>query len=235
MNVDPDTATSMQFAEVAVRNGFVRKVFGIVAIQLMVTVGFACVCLFVPEVKLYVRSNRWPFWTAWGLAIGLILVLACVEKARRVYPMNMLLLGAFTVAQAFLVGMITAYYNIEAVLLAFLVTAVAVFCITIFAINTKIDVTRWGTLLLVALVAFVVLLLVGMFWVNRILYLVIAGFACLLFSAYLLYDIQLVMGGRYYSISPDEYVFAALNIYLDIINLFLWILTIIGLAGGNNN
>jgi FtsH-binding integral membrane protein len=42
----------------------------------------------------------------------------------------------------------------------------------------------------VALVAFVVLLLVGMFWVNRILYLVIAGFACLLFSAYLLYDIQ---------------------------------------------
>jgi hypothetical protein len=27
------------------------------------------------------------------------------------------------------------------------------------------------------------------------------------------------MGGRYYSISPDEYVFAALNIYLDIINL----------------
>lgn len=29
-----------------------------------------------------------------------------------------------------------------------------------------------------------------------------------------LYDIQLVMGGRYYSISPDEYIFAALNIYL---------------------
>jgi FtsH-binding integral membrane protein len=78
----------------------------------------------------------------------------------------------------------------QAVLLAFLVTAVAVACITIFAINTKIDVTKWGTLLLVALVAFVVLLLVGMFWVNRILYLVIAGFACLLFSAYLLYDIQ---------------------------------------------
>jgi hypothetical protein len=60
-----------------------------------------------------VRTNRWPFWTAWGLAIGLMLVLACVEKARRVYPMNMLLLGAFTVAQAFLVGMISAYYNIE--------------------------------------------------------------------------------------------------------------------------
>ena len=90
-------------------------------------------------------------------------------------------------------------------------------------------------MLLVASIAFIVLLFIGIFVRTRILYLVIAGIACLLFSAYLLYDIQLVMGGRYYSISPDEYVFAALNIYLDIINLFLWILTIIGLAGGNNN
>lgn len=118
---------------------------------------------------------------------------------------------------------------------AFVCAAAAVIAITIFAINTKIDVTRWGTMLLVAFIAFIVLLIIGMIWRTRILYLIIAGIACLLFSAYLLYDIQLVMGGRYYSISPDEYVFAALNIYLDIINLFLWILTLIGLAGGNNN
>eukprot|EP00879_Flechtneria_rotunda_P022452 GHRR01023703.1.p1 GENE.GHRR01023703.1~~GHRR01023703.1.p1 ORF type:complete len:296 (+),score=47.40 GHRR01023703.1:71-889(+) len=190
VNVDPDTATSMQFADTVVRNGFVRKVFGIVAVQLAITVAFACVCLFRPEVKGYVRTHSWPFWTAWGLAIGLLLVLACVEKARRVFPMNMILLGAFTVVQAFLVGMISAYYNIEAVMLAFLVTTVAVVCLSLFAINTKIDATRWGTLLLVAFVAFVVLLLVGLFWINRILYLVIAGIACLLFSAYLIYDIQ---------------------------------------------
>lgn len=52
-------------------------------------------------------------------------------------------------------------------------------------INTKIDVTKWGTLLLVALVAFIVLLIIGMFWVNKVLWLVLAGIACLLFSAYL--------------------------------------------------
>jgi FtsH-binding integral membrane protein len=34
-----------------------------------------------------------------------------------------------------------------------------------------------------------------MFWVNRIMYLVITGFACLLFSAYLLYDIQVGLKG----------------------------------------
>ena len=38
-----------------------------------------------------------------------------------------------------------------------------------------------------------------------------------------------MMGGSHkYSISPEEYIFAALNLYLDIINLFLYILMIVG-------
>lgn len=133
----------------------------------------------------YVRVNQWVFWTAWALAIAMILVLSCVEKARRVFPTNMILLGAFTCVQAFLVGTLTAFYNIEAVAIAFAVTAAAVVGITIFAINTKIDVTKWGTMLLVALIAFIVLLIIGMFWRTKLLYLIISGIACLLFSAYL--------------------------------------------------
>lgn len=135
--------------------------------------------------QLYVRRNQWVFWTAWALAIVMLLVLSCVEKARRSFPTNVILLAAFTAVQAFLVGTLTAFYNIEAVAIAFAVTSASVFAITIFAINTKIDVTRWGTMLLVALVALVVLMIMGLFWTNRILYLVISGIACLLFSAYL--------------------------------------------------
>lgn len=39
----------------------------------------------------------------------------------------------------------------------------------------------------------------------------------------------MMMGGKHkYSISPEEYIFAALNLYLDIINIFIYILSIIG-------
>ena len=49
------------------------------------------------------------------------------------------------------------------------------------------------------------------------------------FSLYLVYDTQLMMGGKHkYSLSPEEYIFAALNIYLDVINLFMYILMIVG-------
>ena len=51
---------------------------------------------------------------------------------------------------------------------------------------------------------------------------------------YLVYDTQIMMGGgKMYSISPEEYIFAALNLYLDIINLFLYILQIISAARGD--
>ena len=40
----------------------------------------------------------------------------------------------------------------------------------------------------------------------------------------------MVLGHKQYSISPDEYVFAAVQIYLDIVMLFLQLLSIIGIA-----
>ena len=44
-------------------------------------------------------------------------------------------------------------------------------------------------------------------------------------------DIQLMLGGKHnYALDPEEYVVATLNIYLDIINLFLMILSCIGIA-----
>ena len=56
----------------------------------------------------------------------------------------------------------------------------------------------------------------------------------LVFSLYIVYDTQLMMGGKHkYALSPEEYVFAALNLYLDIINLFLYILMIVGAARGD--
>jgi len=46
---------------------------------------------------------------------------------------------------------------------------------------------------------------------------------------YLVFDTQLMLGGKHkYSLSPEEHIFAALNLYLDIVNMFLYILSIVG-------
>lgn len=48
-------------------------------------------------------------------------------------------------------------------------------------------------------------------------YTVYAGLAALLFMVYLAIDIQMIMGGRKYEISPEDHIFAAIQVFLDII------------------
>lgn len=53
---------------------------------------------------------------------------------------------------------------------------------------------------------------------------------------YLVFDTQLLVGGSHrFSITPEEYIFAALTLYMDIVLLFLYILEIVGRATGSRN
>lgn len=109
------------------------------------------------------------------------------------------------------------------------ITAAVCLALTIFAMQTKIDFTMMGGILLACMVVFMIFGIVAIFFKGKIITLVYASIGALLFSVYLVYDTQLMMGGDHkYSISPEEYIFAALNLYLDIVNIFIYILTIIG-------
>jgi len=122
-------------------------------------------------------------------------------------------------------------FRADAVLLAVGITAVICLALTAFSFQTKWDFTAMGSGLFVCLVVLVIFGFLAMFLRNTfpILNLIYACLGALLFSVYLVYDTQLMIGGKHkYSISPEEYIFAALNIYMDIINIFIYILTIIG-------
>lgn len=146
--------------------------------------------------------------------------------------MNFIFLGIFTVAESFLLGVTSSVYAVDAVMMAVGITAAVCLALTLFAFQTKWDFTVMGGFLLCATVVLLVFGLVAIFIPsNKIVTLVYASIGALVFSLYLVYDTQLMMGGKHkYSISPEEYIFAALNLYLDIINIFLYILTIIGAA-----
>ena len=89
--------------------------------------------------------------------------------------------------------------------------------------------------LIAVLVCFVLFGLIAAFFpASRTVNLVYAGIGTIIFSLYIVYDTQLMVGGSHkYSLSPEEYVFASLNLYLDIVNLFMYILSIIGNSRSN--
>ncbi len=91
-----------------------------------------------------------------------------------------------------------------------------------------------GMYLYVCLIVFILSgFIAGVFFATvdnfQTIQLVYATGGVLLFSCYLVYDTQLIIGGKHakFQFSVDDYVFAALNLYLDIINLFIYILQLL--------
>eukprot|EP00795_Rhopilema_esculentum_P014245 gene14245-5271_t len=166
-----------------------------------------------------------------GVTLVIMIVIACFEKPRRKFPLNLGLLGLFTLAEGYLLGVISAFYKRDEVLLAMGIVAVVSLAITIFAFQTKYDFTMMGGCLFVALIILICFGFLTIFFYSRIMSLIYACLGALIFAMYLVFDTQIMMGGgKAYSISPEEYIFAALNLYIDIVTLFIYILSIIGLA-----
>ena len=63
------------------------------------------------------------------------------------------------------------------------------------------------------------------FAASTVAYGLIGATICTIFLAI---DTQMILGGKKYEYSEEDYVFAALNLYLDIINIFLYLLQILG-------
>merc|ERR1712112_575494 len=89
---------AMEFSDKAVRRGFIRKVYSIISVQLLLTVG--TMALF--KMNYTIRDSMNPinggplFWPVFivciVLVLGIIIAMACVKTLRRSFPINFILL-----------------------------------------------------------------------------------------------------------------------------------------------
>ncbi|XP_068235098.1 protein lifeguard 1-like [Palaemon carinicauda] len=232
MMSDPENAYDVMaaaFSEQAIRKGFIRKVYGILFIQLLITFGIVAIFTFVKEVKDYAIRTPALFWAAFGITFAMIIILSCCGEIRRKSPHNYIALFLFTLSEAYLLGTASATFDTISVSVAIVVTLVVVLALTIFAFQTKYDFTLKGGLLMALLFSFIMFGMFAAIFQSHILDMLYASLGALIFSAYIVFDTQLIVGGKHrVAISPEEYVFAALNLYLDVVNLFLYILTLVG-------
>lgn len=71
--------------------------------------------------------------------IGTFLTLIGVTYRRHVYPSNLILLGAFTVCESFLIGMATSYMESRILLQALVLTSGVFIGLTLFTFQTKVS------------------------------------------------------------------------------------------------
>ena len=185
-----------KFSDVRIRHGFIRKTYSIVSLQMLITTAITATVIFVDDVKHFFYANVWVLYVLMAATFVIMLVLACCESVARSYPINMILLAVFTVCESFIVGAISSVYDTTTVLIAVGITAVVVLGITIFAFQTKIDFTGMGIYLFVASLVLLVFGIFAIFIRTNIMQIVYAALGALLFSFYLVFDTQMMLGGN---------------------------------------
>ncbi|KAK8614675.1 hypothetical protein V6N13_068472 [Hibiscus sabdariffa] len=209
----------------AVRWAFIRKVYSILAIQLLATAAVSATVVFVHQISHFFVSTRAGFALYIVIVILPFITLCPLYLLHRRHPWNYLLLGVFTVSIAFSVGLSCAFTKGKVILEAAVLTAVVVISLTLYtfwAAKRGHDFNFLGPFLFAALIVLIVFALIQVFFpLGRLSMMIYGGLAAIIFSGYIVYDTDNLIK-RY---SYDQYIWAAVSLYIDVINLFLALLT----------
>jgi FtsH-binding integral membrane protein len=205
------------------RATLVRRTYGLVLVSIVVTA--LGVAFGFTQPALMEAVARHPFITMLAMFAPLVMAM----QARRSFPRNLILTLIFT----FIEGIWLAPFLLFAeraspgiVGQAGLLTLSTFGVLTLYAVMSKRDFSAWGSFFIVGLWVLIATSLLNLFVGSALGSLWIAGGTVLVFSGLLVFDTwRIVRSGAY---GPDDYVPAAVNIYLDLLNLFIAIITLLG-------
>merc|ERR1719247_3379314 len=203
-----------------IRQGFVRKVYTTLAVQLGVTAILAAPIAQASDA--WLDGHRYLMMLSMlGLLVFCGASLCGGLQMFRTHPRNLLVLTGFTLCESVLLGFTCAMYEVRSLVLCFGMTAVMIAVLTIFASTTKIDITHHGHYLRAGLSGLLAMGILSMICGLPLLYSLYTYLGAVVFAAYLVYDTQLILGGKHQHcrFGVDDYAFAALSVYLDMIRL----------------
>jgi modulator of FtsH protease len=171
-----------------------------------------------------------------GLVVSLITLVALLVLKERT-PLNLVLLYAFATAEGLLLGGILEEYVQAglggAIVAAAGTTAVVTIAASAYGVTTRRDLTNLRGILTIGLFALLGALIVGFFVHLAAFQLAVAVIGALLFTGFITLDTQRV--ARTPAASQGDAILLAVGIYLDIVNLFLFLLQIFGLTQTNRD
>ncbi|EDW32550.1 GL11699 [Drosophila persimilis] len=219
---------NIHFDDQTIRKGFIRKVYSILLVQLLFTCGTIALFLYHEPTKMFVQKNPVVLIVAAVLNIIVLIMIVCIEGVRRAHPTNLVCLGIFTVTMSLMLGCVSSVMNANLVLIAVGVTAFLVIGLSVYAIQTKVDYTAMGGVLVTFVMCIIIFGLSNMLMPSLTENIVMSSLMAIIACFFLIYDTQQIVGGNHeYQFSPEEYVFAALTLYVDVVRILVYILRIL--------
>ena len=205
------------------RATLVRRTYGLVFVSVIVTALGVAFARTQPALMQAVIEH--PIITMLAMFAPLWMAM----RARHSYPRNLILVLLFTFIEGLFIAPFLTLAERQSpgiVGQAGILTLSTFGVLSLYALISKRDFSAWGSFFFVGLWVLIATSLLNMFFPTALGTLWIAAGTVLVFSGLLVFDTwRIVRSGAY---GPDDYVPAAVNIYLDLLNLFLAIVSLLG-------
>ena len=164
-----------------------------------------------------------------GIAFYLIFRISNMspEKAKTLFFVYAAMLG-LSLSSIFLI------YSAASIAQTFFVTSLMFLSMVIYGYVTKRDLTSFGSFLLMGLIGLIIASVVNVFMKSSVASLVISAIGVIVFTGLTAYDTQVIK--NYYTeldsdgVSEKKAIIGAFRLYLDFVNLFLYLLRFMGRA-----
>lgn len=216
---------------VAQTNAVMKRVYVRMFIGLLVSAFCALGVASSPAALTFFFGNR---LVSWGMLIAMF-VMAWVIPSRMERMSSGAVLGLFVLYSALMgcwLAPIFLVYRLGTIVYTLFITAGTFGAMSVYGYFTKTDLSKMGTYLMMALFGLIIACVVNIFWANSTLEWIISIAGVLIFTGLTAWDTQQVRRMAAANLEPalaDKLAtMGAMNLYLDFINLFLFLLRILG-------
>ena len=226
-----------QFEDKKLRKKFVRKTLFTFSLSLFTTLGFCIGFKNIPTIDTFVKSEVGEalYILSVSTTILTMFVCLCCENLLRKTPSKYIIYSLFVLGVSYSLGITSLYIKSDILYISIIVTTGTTTSLILYSFIATTDFTEYYTYVVAIFMSLIFIGIVNIFFNNTIIQVIISGGGALVFACFIVFDMQMILGQKHikYKYSIDDFILAAMSLYLDVINMFLYIIQFLTLTSSD--
>lgn len=226
-----------QFEDKRLRKKFVRKTLFTFSLSLFTTLGFCIGFKNLPNANNFIKSELGEalYILSVSTTFFTMFVCLCCEDLLRKSPSKYIIYSLFVLAVSYSLGITSLYIRGDILYISIIVTTGTTTSLILYSFIATTDFTEYYTYVVAIFMCLIFIGIVNIFFNNTIIQIIISGGGALVFACFIVFDMQMILGQKHikYKYSIDDFILAAMSLYLDVINMFLYIIQFLTLTSSD--